>query len=362
MNSEKSGTGESLLSCDETMSVKRELRKEFVLNNLIGTSKEICDIRNKISKIAICDVNVLIYGETGTGKEIAARAVHCLSQRSAKPFIPVNCGAIPENLFENELFGHTKGAYTDAGIQQNGLVKEAEGGTLFLDEIGLISPYIQGKLLRLLQDNEYKPLGESKPRKADVRIIAATNHDLKNLVEVEKFREDLYYRLNIVSLEIPPLRERQEDIPVLVNYFINKYTTEFGKAIGTLSDNCINKLLSHSWPGNIRELENKVQQLIVMAENDTVRTREIEPLKSIKKVEIELNGPFKVCKKKVVESFEKAYLKKLMKKHHGNVVNASMDAGKSRTALWNLLKKYDISATSFKSQQSIAKHSEKKPN
>ncbi len=179
---------------EETESVKKTLKREFSLNQILGKSKVLQELQKKICLIASCDVSVIISGESGTGKELAARAIHYLSHRAGKPFIPVNCGAIPENLVENELFGHTKGAFTDARYQQSGLVKEADGGALFLDEVSTLSPYIQVKFLRLLQEKEYKPLGDPRPHKADIRIISATNRDLAGLVKEDTFREDLYYR------------------------------------------------------------------------------------------------------------------------------------------------------------------------
>ena len=203
---------------------KETLKKKFILERILGKCKVIKKLHENINYISQCDATVLIMGETGTGKELVARAIHYLSARTGKPFIPVNCGAIPENLFENEIFGHEKGAFTDASFRQIGLVEEADGGTLFLDEIGTISTYIQIKLLRLLQDREYKPLGDSKHIKANIRVIAATNRNLQDLVLNGTFREDLFYRLNVVPLHTPPLREIQEDIPILAEHFLDKFS------------------------------------------------------------------------------------------------------------------------------------------
>jgi transcriptional regulator with PAS, ATPase and Fis domain len=216
---------------EERESAKKALKKKYGLNQILGKSKVVRELHKKIDLISSSDASILITGESGTGKELTARAIHYLGPRSGKPFIPVNCSAIPENFIENEFFGHVKGAFTDALFQQTGLVKEAEGGTLFLDEIGTISPYVQIKFLRLLQDGEFKVLGNSKIQKADIRIIAATNKSLQNLVKEGNFRDDLFYRLNIVSLHIPPLRERKEDIPVLIEHFIHKYSEKYNKTI-----------------------------------------------------------------------------------------------------------------------------------
>jgi two-component system response regulator GlrR len=306
----------------------------------------------------------LITGESGTGKELVARAIHYLSDRKEKPFVPVNCGAIPENLFENELFGHSKGAYTDASIQQYGLVKEAEGGTLFLDEIGTINPYIQTKLLRLIQENEYRSLGCSKNIKANIRLTAATNENLQHLVEKKTFREDLFYRLNVVPFQIPPLRERKEDIPILIKHFIKKYSREYNKVIKVIPVEVMSVLVSYSWPGNIRELENKIQQLVVMSTSSVINAKDIqltlkEPIskeliiehlnavkeKIINQSEIE---SFNVAKKKVNDLFEKSYLTQLLAVCKGDMVSASKKAGKSRTAFWNLLKKQNLSPKQFR--------------
>jgi DNA-binding NtrC family response regulator len=343
---------------------KAALKREFALGQILGNSKAIKNLKSNLSKISSCDVNVLITGESGTGKELVARAIHYLSSRVDKPFVPVNCGAIPENLFENELFGHIKGAFTDASFQQIGLVKEAEGGSLFLDEIGTISPYIQIKLLRLLQDREYKPLGASKHLKADIRIIAATNSDLPHLVKSHNFREDLFYRLNVVNLHIPSLRERREDIHILIRHFVKKYSREYNKTIKEIPVEVMNVLKSYTWPGNIRELENIIQQLVVMSTSSVISLKDIQitskgPLSKetitgyintakeniINQSEIET---FNMAKKKVNDLFEKSYLTQLLAVYKGDMVRASKTAGKSRTAFWNLLKKQNLSPKQFR--------------
>ena len=331
----------------ERESAKQALKRKFGLNQILGISKTIKKIKEGISRISSCDVNVLITGESGTGKELFARAVHYLSPRSGKPFVPVNCGAIPENLFENELFGHVKGAFTDASFKQLGLVKEAEGGTFFLDEIGTVSPYIQIKLLRLLQDREYKPLGDSKHLRADIRIIAATNTDLLKLVKLHTFRDDLFYRLNVVPFHIPPLRERKEDIPILVEHFVNKYSSEYNKPIKEVSEDAMKVLISYHWPGSIRELENNIQQLVVMSTSSVISAKDIQlTTKESTSKESGLEY-FKVAKKRIIDEFEKNYLVRLLTEYKGNMVSAARKSGKSRTALWNLLKKHNLSPKQF---------------
>lgn len=327
----------------EYESVNESLRRKFGLNQIIGTSRTTMELREKIRRISSCDVTVLISGESGTGKELVARAIHYLSHRAGKPFIPVHCGALPENLFENELFGHVEGAFTGARIKQTGLVKEADGGTLFLDEIGTVSSFIQTKFLRLLQDKEYKPLGSSKLQKADIRITAATNVDLLSLVKEGKFREDLFYRLNIVSVHLPPLRERVEDIPILMECFLKKYSQKYNKPLINIFTDRMHEFLTYRWPGNVRELENTIQKLIVMSNDLDINAQNLPASISIN------NDPefecFNSAKKRTIEAFEKSYLFKLLRENKGDMIIAAKKAGKSRTALWNLLKKHNLHPT-----------------
>lgn len=227
-------------------------------------------------------------------------------------------------------------------------MKEAEGGTLFLDEIGVIRPYIQAKLLRLLQDKEYKPLGDPRPRKADVRIVSATNKSLKNLMKEDLFREDLYYRLNIVTIHIPPLRERKEDIPILVVHFIEKYSRQFNKPVMEVSNSAMNAFLSYSWPGNIREIENIIQEIIVMSASSVISAEDVLPLSDEPCFEKSEIVDLKTAKKKQLETFERAYLLRLLREHRGNVVRAAIKAGKSRTGFWNLIRKYNLSPKKFR--------------
>ncbi len=333
---------------NERESVKKTLKRDVALKQIIGKSEAVKSLHRKIELSSSCDVSVLITGESGTGKELAARAIHYLSDRSDKPFIPVNCGAIPETLFENELFGHVKGAFTDAGCQQNGCVKEAEGGTLFLDEIGTISPFIQIKLLRLLENKEYKPLGDSRIHKANVRIIAATNRDMSSLLREGNFREDLFYRLNIVLLHIPPLRERKEDISLLIDHFICKYCSVYKRQPKTFSKELNEFLLSYHWPGNIRELENKIQQLIVMSTTDIISPENTNEFSLPQSGQQQTVSCLKTAKKEAVNLFERNYLVSLLSEHRGNVAAAAKSSGKSRTALWNLISKHHISPKQFR--------------
>ena len=312
--------------------------------SFVGASANFLRIMEKIPLLAQPDAAVLILGETGTGKELVARAIHSCSSRQRKPFIPVNCGALPDHLFENELFGHTKGAFTDASSAEKGLVAEAEGGTLFLDEIDALSQAAQIKLLRFLQFREYRPLGSPKSRIADVRIIAATNADLWQQVQAKSFREDLYHRLNVLSLTVPPLRERSEDILLLGHHFLRLYKEQHHREVLGFSPGAQQKLVTHSWPGNVRELEGVVQRAVLLAPSPTLQPEDIE-------LPLTHNGhakeTFHVAKAQAVERFEQGYLAELMAAHQGNISQAAKTAGKDRRTLQRLLQKYRLERHSF---------------
>ena len=254
----------------EISELKSRLEEKFSFKNLIFVSKAMERVAALISKAARSEATVLITGETGTGKDLIAKLIHFSSERSSGPFMAVNLPSIPENLIESELFGAEKGAFTDARERKIGKFEAAEGGTLFLDETGDLSPAIQVKLLRFLQDKEFYRLGSTKPLKADVRLIAATNRNLENLVKEERFRPDLYYRLNVVRIEVPPLRERKEDIPLLIDHFIREYGRREGKNIKGISAEAMNVLLSHNFPGNVRELENAIERSAIFAEGEII--------------------------------------------------------------------------------------------
>ncbi len=333
----------------EISAAKERLRQEQGLNQILGQSPRIRETREKIKKIADCEVSVLIEGESGTGKELVARSIHYLSRRAGRAFIPVNCGAIPEALFDNELFGHAKGAYTDAKFSQVGLLEEAEGGTIFLDEISAVSPYVQVKLLRLLQDKEFRPLGDTRFQTADVRFVVATNTDLQGLMKQGVFREDLYYRLNIVSLHLPPLRERKEDIPMLVEHFLVKYGREYRKPSRRLSPEAMEAFLARPWEGNVRELENKIQELVVMSSSPLIGIEDLHGwIQDGQDRSANSFESFHQARKRVIEAFEKSYLTQLLADVQGNVAQAARCAGKSRTSLWNYVKKYSLNPRDYK--------------
>ena len=248
----------------ENIGLKERLKKKDYLDDLIGTSQLIQDIKETIRKIRNTDANVLITGESGTGKELVARAIHFGSRRSENPFLPINCGALPDELLESELFGYERGAFTGATTSKKGLFEMAHGGTLFLDEVESISLKMQVKLLRFLQDRSFIPLGSNSPREVDVRVIAATNEDLNEAIREGRFRKDLYYRLNVIPIKMPPLRERRQDIPLLARHFINRFSQREGKVISGISDDAMEALLRYSWDGNVRELENTIERIIIL--------------------------------------------------------------------------------------------------
>lgn len=254
----------------ENVLLKKELKEKYGLESMVGKSKEMLEIYSLIEKIAGTDSTVLVSGESGTGKEVAARAIHHQSSRRDKSFVSINCGALPENLLESELFGHVKGSFTGAIANKKGLFEIAERGTLFLDEVGEMSPWTQVKLLRSLQDKKIRRVGGTEEIPIDVRIIAATNQDLKRRIEEGKFREDLFYRLNVISLEVPPLRKRKEDIPILVSHFLEKYCVKMGRKMKRIPPRVMKIFESYPWPGNVRELENTIERIIAIEDRETI--------------------------------------------------------------------------------------------
>ncbi len=280
-------TNEELLNSVQKVLSKLHLRRsingeeETQLNNfcgLIGQSPAMKKIYSDIGKAAVAPATVLIMGESGTGKELVARAIHYNSKHASGPFVPVNCGGIPEGLLESELFGHVKGAFTGAICSRSGFFQTAEGGTIFLDEIGEISLSMQVKLLRVLQDKEVCMVGASRPRSIDARIVAASNKDLNAMTEKDAFRKDLFFRLNVINITIPPLRERRDDVLLLANYFTSKYAKEYEKEPPVISDNAMEVLRDYPWPGNVRELENVIQRLTVMGDSDVIDVSDLPSL------------------------------------------------------------------------------------
>jgi two-component system, NtrC family, response regulator GlrR len=333
----------------ETPSERREfkdsLKQEVGFKRLIGESSIFLSQVEKIAVLARCDVNVLILGETGTGKDLFARSIHYMSPRSSGPFIPINCGAIPVELIENELFGHERGAYTGADKFHKGLFSEADGGTLFLDEIDSLPLVVQVKLLRFLQEKEYRALGSTKTRMADVRIILATNADLEAAVKLGKIREDFYYRISVVSLTLPPLRKRQEDIPLLARYFLAKYSAQYNKKISGISAEALQALMFYDWPGNVRQLEHVVEAAVVLCAEAILQADHIVlPQQKVESFKLS----FREMKARVINDFEKHYIGALLQAHHGNISRAALAAKKDRRTFFQLIRKHKIDPQNFR--------------
>jgi DNA-binding NtrC family response regulator len=315
------------------------------LAQLVGEAPPFQALKNKIALVARFECPVLLAGETGTGKERCARALHYLSGRANKPFLPVNCGAVPVDLFESELYGHQKGAFTGAVKTHPGLIGEAHGGTLFLDEIETLGLASQVKLLRFLQDQTYYALGSAKPRQADVWIIASANVDLLKKAREGTFREDLFYRLAVITLAVPPLRERPGDIPLLATHFLRLHGQRHGKDKKQFSTRAIQLLSEYAWPGNVRELENVIQQIIVFSESETIEREDVPISTGTRSVAGGCNS-FKQRKAEAVDQFQRKYLNDMLKAYHGNVTHAARAANMDRRAFGRLIKKYRTPPTS----------------
>jgi len=324
------------------------LKAKVGMKLLVGQSPSFLEETRKIPLLASCAGRVLILGETGTGKELFARAIHYLSPRMSNPFVPVSCGAIPVELFENEMFGHVKGAFTGATSSELGLIPEADGGTLFLDEVDCLPLLAQTKLLRFLQEGQYKPLGSSKSQYADVRIIAASNTDLAQEVEEGKLRQDIYYRLNVAGIHLPPLRERRDDVPLLAEHFLTKYAYQFERNVRKLSESAIRKLMFYDWPGNIRELENAIERAVMLSESECINDAEI----LVPESDFIRDGEsFKESKARMIVQFERTYIQQLIATHQGNVTQAARAAKKNRRAFCELIRKYQINPQSFRANK-----------
>jgi len=320
--------------------LKKELSQRYTLGDIISKNHLIREIFNILPNIAESDSTVLIQGESGTGKELFAKAIHHMSPRRNKPFVKVNCGALPDPLLESELFGYVKGAFTDAKKDKPGRFAIAHGGTIFLDEVGDMSPALQVKLLRVLQEKEYEPLGANIPRKTDVRIIAATHKDLSRLVKEGKFRDDLFYRLHVVKIDLPPLRERREDIPLLIDAFIQKFNAKMGREIEGLSEEALRLLLRYDYPGNVRELENIIEHAFVLCRGNRIDLDSLPKELILKEKERE---SFLFSKEeRPIEKAEAEIVKRMLEKNMGNRIKAAKELGISRATLWRKMKKYGL--------------------
>jgi DNA-binding NtrC family response regulator len=325
----------------ENVRLRNALYEKFSMEGIIGSSKRMQEVLEIVKKVASTSVTVLIYGESGTGKELIARAVHYNSTRKSGPFTPINCAAIPDNLIESELFGYETGAFTGASHRKIGLFELSNKGTLFLDEIGELPLLTQTKLLRVLQDKEIRRLGGNDSVKVDVRILAATNKDLEKEVISGKFREDLYYRLKVVTVELPSLKERKEDIPLLVGFFINKYNHEFGKKVKSVNDGALKALKDYYWPGNIRQLESVIERSVLMSDHDVISLNDIRS-------DLKIPGGTGTFDVDIpdeginFEELEKMLIKKAMAKTNNVAARAARLLGMSYKTFWYRLEKFGI--------------------
>ena len=326
----------------EIKRLKGLLEERYDFTNIVARSEKMRRVLEIVSQIAKTESTVYIHGESGTGKELIAIAIHLDSERKNKPFVAINCAALPEALLESELFGHEKGAFTGAVRSTKGLFTQAHQGTIFLDEIGDMPLSIQAKLLRALQERQFYPIGSEKPIEVDVRVIVATQKDLEGQVKQGLFREDLFYRIHVIPVHLPPLRERKEDIPLLVEHFLKKFSEQIKKEVKGLTPLAIQKLMLHEWPGNVRELENAVEYAVVMTQQDIITENLIlqtngtlsqEPLKPLKEAR---------------DAYEKGYLIHLLEICEGNVTKASKLAGKYRADFYDLMKKHNLKSEDFK--------------
>ena len=311
---------------------------------LIGESQAFLEVVKKMPLIAPGDATVLISGETGTGKEVCARAIHQLSQRANREFVAVNCGSIPIDLVESELFGHERGAFTGAVSSKIGMIQEAEGGTLFLDELDSLPLLAQVKLLRFLQEKEYRAVGATKTRQADVRVIAATNTNIENAVRTGKIRQDLYYRLNMIPIALPPLRDRREDIPLLAANFLAQFAQRYHRHVNGFSPDALLKLCRYDWPGNVRELESVVGRAVTFAQQPVIHSQDISLPNPIPK-------SFQEMKDEMIIQFERTYIQSLLIAFGGNITKAAEAAQKNRRAFFELIRKLRIDVTRFRPKE-----------
>ncbi len=340
----------------ENRALRQALIQKDEFETMIGGTPVMKEIFERVKQVAPTMATVLITGSSGTGKELVARAIHNSSRRKAGKLVTVNCTAIPENVIESELFGHVRGAFTGAWKDKKGLVEEAHEGTLFLDEIGDLSPQMQTKFLRLLQEGEYKPVGSVVTKKADLRFIAATNHDLREAIQAKTFREDLYYRLNVIRFKLPELRERKRDIPLLAYHFLSKYSKINGKKINEFSPAAMQALVSYKYPGNVRELENLIERGVIYCRKDLLGLRDLSLDSDLSEFLpcLEPEMPcldFKEAKEKMLQRFHVWFIQGLLERSGGNISRAAETAGIQRQYLHRLMKETGITAEDYKSDR-----------
>jgi PAS domain S-box-containing protein len=328
-----------LLTNERISMLEEQTRDRSAFDRLIGKSSVMQEVFRRLRLAAQSDVTVFISGESGTGKELAARAIHALSDRKEHPFIAVNCSAIPETLLESELFGHVKGSFTGAVRDKVGMFQTADGGTLFLDEIGDLSPLIQLKLLRVIQEREIRRVGDEKPVNVNVRLLTATNRDLKSLVEEGEFREDFYYRIHVFEIHLPPLRERREDIPLLIEFFLQELSEQQNKQVTGIARDALQVMMQYSWPGNVRELRNALEHAFVTVDGETISLFDLPP--EMREPE-HTTAPEQPASLAPEELKEKKQIAEALKQTDGNRTQAAKLLGTSRVTLWKKIKKYAL--------------------
>ncbi len=337
----------------ENIRLQQECRLNEAFQELVGSSASMNRVYETIQMVAKTDHTVLITGESGTGKELAARAIHNLSPRQHQPFVAVNCPSVPENILESELFGYKKGAFTHAAQSRIGLFQEADRGSIFLDEIGDISPTIQTKLLRVLQEKEFKPLGVTKSISVDVRIIASTNRDLPARIKRGEYREDFYYRLNVLPIRLPPLREHPEDIPLIANHLLKKHCAKLKKPLMKISPSLMESFMRRRWEGNVREMENRLIRGILFSDSTEIKQADIEPLQPGGPAPVSdkaIDMPYRQAKEEVLTRFNHDYISSLLTRHKGNVTRAAGECGLERQALQQIMRRYEIKAAAFRTK------------
>ena len=336
----------------ENQELRAQVRQADTFHGLVGISPPMQAVRDSLEMLGKSDVTVLVTGASGTGKNLAARALHDLSSRRKAPFVRVSCPTVPENILESELFGYARGAFTHAVADRRGLFQEADGGTIFLDEIGDVSPAIQAKLLQVLEDKEFRPLGRTRSVRVDVRVVAATNSDLKARMETGEFREDLYYRLCVVEVHMPPLSERPEDIPLLVDHFLERHSRDLGSEPKRLAPALLTQFVKHTWPGNVRELENLIKRGVVMSGGEEVTPQAVGWQAAACVADLETADltaiPYREAKEDVLSQFNRRYIREALEKTGGNVTQAARLSRIERQSFQQVMRKYNIRSESFR--------------